>query len=352
MKIPSNRLNLDQLKTQAKELVRAARTLDTPTLDRVKPYFDAPQSISLVQSQLVIARENGFDSWASLKRHCETTPQPEPKSRTQRFFDAIEGGNAELASEMLAETPDLAARWQRTEWGWTSPLHVAARLGHLAICQLLIDAGAVIYATNQGDYPPVFDAIHQKHHEVASLLLDASAKSDNGQPPTYGCGIDIVLAGRLGMLDRVRMHVEKDPLGVYRRGCIGESVLHWPAHNGHVAVLEFLLDSGAILEADEIGLYGGKPLHWASEHAPDCVRLLLSRGANPNALNTIEGEFEGFTPLHMMARQREQCIECAQMLLNAGADLKLRDARGRLPIDVARELDRDRVVAFLEKLSV
>jgi ankyrin repeat protein len=143
------------------------------------------------------------------------------------------------------------------------------------------------------------------------------------------------------------MHVERDPLAVYRRGCIGESVLHWPAHNGHVEVVRYLLDSGALIEADEIGLYGGKPLHWAAEHEPPSVALLLERGANPNARNLKQNEFEGYTPLHMMARQREQELECARLLLAAGADPALKDARGHTPLDVARANGRDRVVRFL-----
>ena len=52
----------------------------------------------------------------------------------------------------------------------------------------------------------------------------------------------------------------------------------WPAHNGHVEIVSIRLDAGADIEADEINCYGGKPLHWASEHEPEAVKLLLDRG--------------------------------------------------------------------------
>ena len=347
MNTPSNRLNLGQLKIQAKELLRAANAGESDAIERVLPYFKSAQALRLAQAQLVIARENGFDRWTALKRQCE----PAPLSRTAMLFSAIESDKTSIALNLLAESPELAASWQRTEWGWASPLHVAAKLGRLAICQALIDAGAVVYAVNQGDYPPVFDAIYYKHTEVANLLMETSAKTDGGQPPTFGCGIDIILAGRLGMLDRVQMHVERDPFAIYRRGCIGESVLHWPAHNGHVEILAYLLDKGTPIEVDEIGLYGGKPLHWASEHAPRCVEALVSRGANPNARNLMKGEFEGFTPLHMMARQRQECVECAEMLLQAGADPLALDALGRTPLDIAKEGGRSQVIAFLSRYA-
>jgi ankyrin repeat protein len=225
---------------------------------------------------------------------------------------------------------------------------VAAEKGDLDMAKALVDAGAEVYAVRQSDYPPVFAACFSGNPQLVEFLMEASQARDNGQPPTFGCGIDIVLATRLDLLDRVKMHVEKDPFAVYRRGCIGETVLHWPAHNGYVEVVEFLLDHGASIEADEIGLYGGKPLHWASEHAPGTVRLLLDRGANPNARNLIKGEFEGFTPLHMCASQPEQSIEVARLLLAAGTDIHAKDALGRTALEVSRDNSRTAMTAFLE----
>lgn len=74
-------------------------------------------------------------------------------------------------------------------------------------------------------------------------------------------------------------------LAVHQRGWIGDPPLHWPCHNGHAEIVTMLLDAGADVEADEINCYGGKPLHWASEHEPDIVRLLLERGAKVNSVN-------------------------------------------------------------------
>ena len=273
-------------------------------------------------------------------------------SLSDELFAALETGDDETAIELVAHNPELAGVWRRKKYnGWENALNVAAELGRLTPAKALVDAGATIYTVNQGDYPPVFRAYRAGHHDVADYLFAASAETDNGLPPTFGCGIDIVLASRLGILDRVRMHVERDPMAVYRRGCIGESVLHWPSHNGHVEVVRFLLDSGALIGADEIGLYGGKPIHWAAEHAPKSVVLLLERGADPNSRNLMKNEFEGYTPLHMMARQREQELECAQLLLDAGADPTLTDARGHTPVDVAIENGRERTKDFLAGLT-
>lgn len=62
--------DLQQLKRQARELLRAWRAGDHPSLERAAPYRQgdaaAPPTLSL--AQLVIARELGFPSWPALHR--------------------------------------------------------------------------------------------------------------------------------------------------------------------------------------------------------------------------------------------------------------------------------------------
>jgi len=348
----ANLPDLRQLRIQAKELLRAVRAGDQGALERAVVYFSSPSEFVLANAQLVIARENGFESWPKLRRALDLDETQPEKSLSDLLFEALDTGDDETALELISEHPELAGVWRRKKYGgWENTLNAAAQKGRLVAAKALVEAGATIYTVNQGDYPPVFNAVKAGNKEVADYLLEASAASDNGIPPTYGCGIDIVLAGRLGMLDRIKMHVERDPLAIYRRGCIGESVLHWPAHDGYVEVVSYLLDSGALIHADEIGLYGGKPIHWASEHSPRTVELLLERGADPNSRNLMKNEFEGYTPLHMMARQREQELECAQLLLKAGADPTILDARNHTALDVAIENGRERTRDFLAALN-
>ncbi len=60
--------NLDQLRHQAKDLVRAARKGDPSALRRIHAVGTAP---TLAAAQLAIARENGFASWPKLKAELE-----------------------------------------------------------------------------------------------------------------------------------------------------------------------------------------------------------------------------------------------------------------------------------------
>lgn len=344
--------NLTQLRVQSKELLRAVRAGDPDALRRIAPYFPSADAMRLANSQLVVARENGFSSWAKLKLECGDAEPSAARRAIDRYFAAVEAGDAIEVQSILQSTPGFAAARRKGKYGWESALNVAAAGSSLETVRVLVEGGAEVYDVRQGDYPAVMNAFWAKQPEIVDYLLKASQGTEiGGAPPTYGCGIDIVLATRAGWTERVAMHIERDPLAVYRRGCIGETVLHWPAHNGYTEVVELLLDHGAQIEADEIGLYGGKPLHWAAEHAPRCVELLLRRGANPMSRNVMKGDHQGFTPLHMTASQRDECIECAELLLAAGADPEAVDAQNRTPLEVARAYARRAMSDYLAKVT-
>jgi hypothetical protein len=73
--------NLEQLRKQAKQLLRSARGGDEPALARFATVFGAvhADSLRLSQAQLVVAREAGFSSWPSL--HDEATWRQETRTK-------------------------------------------------------------------------------------------------------------------------------------------------------------------------------------------------------------------------------------------------------------------------------
>ena len=220
----------------------------------------------------------------------------------QSLYPAIEQGNISEVTQLLDKFPDLihVKNKDRDKWDEFTALHCAAKHGHLEIVRLLVERGAEVYSNPMASYPPVIIAAWNKHQSVVDYFLNDIPDKAGG---TNKLGVTINLAARMGWTDLVRRHIARDLLAVHQRGFIGDTPLHWPAHNGHIEILQMLLDAGDI-EADEVSWIGCKPLQWASEHEPDTVRLLLERGAGVNSRNIKKGsEFYEFTPLIMNSSQ-------------------------------------------------
>lgn len=261
------------------------------------------------------------------------------------IFTHILAGELEAIRNLLNCDPGLVHAHQGDlDDDWTT-LQCAAAKGHLPICKLLVERGAEVYTNPMCTYPPVIHAAWNRHQHIVDYFLYEIPDKAAG---TNGLGVTINLAARQGWLDLVRKHIAAGPLSVHQRGWIGDTPLHWPAHNGFVEILEVLLDAGAVIDADEINCYGGKPLHWASEHAPKAVELLLRRGANVNSRNLkSDSEFFGMTPLIMNATQKDDCAEVTDLLLRAGAEIGAVDSQGKTALNYADLYGLRRIAAVL-----
>ncbi len=327
--------NVEFLRKQAKDLHKSQQR------DRA--------SMKLTDAQHELARSYGFASWPKLMAHVKNLATERPAAS---IYTLIADGNADAVGTVLDANPDLVhahssegPRGAGDRAYQLTPLQFAARHGKLAICRLLVERGAEVYTHPHATYPPVIEAAWAGHQDVVDYFLHEIPDQASG---TNGLGVAINLAAREGWADVVRQHIERDPLSVHQRGWIGDTPLHWPSHNNKVDIVAMLLDAGADIEAEENNWIGGKPLHWAAEHAPDCVRLLLERGAQVDSRNTRPGsKFEGVTPLIMNATQPEDMAEIAEMLIAAGADVQAVDAQGRTALDHAMQRGLERIPPVL-----
>ena len=266
----------------------------------------------------------------------------------------IRNGNLDGVQAAIESNPDLLHTHDpRAEmWEERTAMHCACRYSHLEIVKYLVGKGAEVYTNPMNTYPPIFIADNYRHwperpnaqHIVDYFLNEIPEKADG----TQGMGVTINLAARAGWTEIVKKHIEKDPLSIHQRGWIGDSPLHWPCHNGHADIVEMLLDHRADIEADEINCYGGKPLHWASEHEPHVVKLLLHRGANVDSRNVKKGsDYEGMTPLLMNCSMKDDCAEVTILLLEAGADPTVTH-QGKTARQIAKDKKNGKILAVLE----
>lgn len=115
----------------------------------------------------------------------------------------------------------------------------------------------------------------------------------------------------LGSAPALAKAVQKTDPG--RNVIINRAALHIAAEKGYIAVAEALLAAGAEIDAPNVS--DTTPLMRAAEEArPDMVAFLLKKKANPNAL-----AFGNATVL--MSAVEIGCVECAKLLLDAGAKI-------------------------------
>jgi ankyrin repeat protein len=157
------------------------------------------------------------------------------------FFRAVGVDNADKVSELLAKGFDPNTRSESGQVG--------------------------LYLAMREDSPKVAAVL------LASPALNLDAANAAGETA-------LMMAALKGRLDWARKMVERG--AAVRRS--GWTPLHYAATGPNVAVVEYLLDQGA--EIDARASNGNTPLMMAARYgAEDSVRLLVQRGANKQLLN-------------------------------------------------------------------
>jgi hypothetical protein len=161
------RPNLEQLKHQAKDLLRAVKSGDAAGVAEFQkhhPKAVEPGSAKLSDAQLALARSYGLPSWPRLVTAC-------------RMTDAIWRGDVEAVRKLVLKDPRLLHEAARgvADCNWGPPMSYAANVGQDAIIQMLRDLGAT-------DVQHAFDrACLQGQVETARRLYAMDAR------PTQGC---------------------------------------------------------------------------------------------------------------------------------------------------------------------
>ena len=267
--------NLEQLRNQAKSLVKSIRNGDSASAERVHTHLPRARALSieqilkasltLTEAQLVIARENGFPSWPRLKAHVETL-SPTQEDTLTAFRKAVRAGDAEAVRALLTLSEFLRDEIDSPWFTFDAPaLNVAAGRQDLPMVELLLEFGADPSARSHW-WAGGFSPLSRANAETARLLI------------AHGATVDIDDAAHLDMLDRVRELLASDPALVNARRGDGQSPLHYARS---VEVAAYLVDHGADLELRDLD-HGSTAAQTVVADRPEVCRYLLSRGATPD----------------------------------------------------------------------
>ncbi|HEY0777288.1 MAG TPA: ankyrin repeat domain-containing protein [Gemmatirosa sp.] len=329
--------DLDQLRRQAKDLLRAARAGDRaaltrfqilPSLARADDDDLARASLALHDAQSVIAREHGFPSWNALHERVEELTLDFDRA-VHAFVEAATDGRTARAERLLARHPEIAG----------ATLHTALVLGDAAVVDAHLTRHPALAHEPGGprDWQPLLYLCHtslgrtaaaaEGRVAIARRLLALGADPNTRFPWLHHGVRRPVLWGatrstQLLPLAELLLEAGADPNdGV---------TLPLAAGAGDLAALELLHAYGADLNqpwASDGAATVYAVLDWAS--TPAGVHWLLAHGADPDPVFAGNGE----TPLHAVARRWDP--ETASLLVERGADVSRRRADGRTPYAIA-----------------
>ena len=332
----STHLDIEQFKTQAKNLVKQLHLSDITAVARVNQFqpngTPSPTSLKLADAQWVIARENGFPSWPKFQRFV----------LFRNAVEALDTGDVATLDELLTKHKFLLTyQCHVGEWYTEGYFAGANLLNHIAgnpirvplpaniveVTRLLLKHGAkdevsdprrtigLLLSSRQASEAAIalklIDLIAEQNSVVIDFqspdILELPLENDSLQTAEElvkrGADMDIHHAAGLGRLDRV---IELAPtvdahnlelalnwackhdqtevlkyllsLGVdIHGGCkSGQGGLHLAAHTGKLSTVKLLLGYQVDLEVKNV--YGGTPLGqaiWSAINEPQPDHLAI-----------------------------------------------------------------------------
>jgi ankyrin repeat protein len=245
-----------------------------------------------------------------------------------RLADAAMNGDRAAVRALLAEkaSPKLDVNLPGRDG--SPALHWAVRRDDLETAKLLIAAGADVKRPNRLGLAPLPIAAGIGSPAMLRMLLDGGADPDTTDPTGETA---LMIASRVGVLDAVQVLIDRGATVDQREDAFQQTALMFAVRENHAPVVKLLLAKGASINAKT---RVGQTPNWVLPnsvpgfgHGVGIVRGGLpargSRAPIPGALS----------PLQYAARDGR--LEIATLLLDAGADINIRDANDITPLIAA-----------------
>lgn len=246
--------------------------------------------------------------------------------------------------QLLSQRPPLN---ELDENGMT-PLHVAIDSRKRACITLLLQAGADRNAQDRHGRTPV-DAAAQIPDSSDRFVMDYMLKnfgkpiSQQSQEPVgpMPWSLEHSVTHRQANVTKTLLKMGVDPNAI---GTKGTTPLADAALKDDLENVRILLERGA--QPNASSQTGTQPIHDAAlGDSAEVIRELVRNGADVNARTRDEGQ----TPLYIAAAMGK--MKAAEALVALGADLRIKDSKGRTPLDAAEQAGLTEVVAFLRRIA-
>jgi hypothetical protein len=266
--------NLDQLRIQAKELLRSHKSHDAEAIGRIKgshPQFTHKSSehirevkLRLSDAQLIVAREYGFASWPKLKAHVDNL-KIQKEDPMMLLHNAFKDDDASLVRQLLRRYPEFKSKVNEPIGDFGGPAITLARSA--AMIDVLLEAGADIDAKSNW-WAGGFGLLHSGKVELARHAIER------------GAIVDVHAAARLGMTDRLRELISANPELVHARGGDGQMPLHFAST---VEIADYLLKQGADINVRDVD-HESTPAQYMVRDRQEIARFLVQRGCQTDLL--------------------------------------------------------------------
>lgn len=238
--------------------------------------------------------------------------------------------------------------------GGCTSLYVAAHLGHLPSCKVLVSHGASIEAANDLGYTPLMAAIEGDHEDVIDFFLKSGANVNpevNATMQVEGLGgaSPLYTATRKENLAVVKKLLKRG-VDVNRPAPNGWTPLKSAAQQGCLEIVKALLEAGADPNIADDTNYTPLMNAVSGEHE-DIVKILLKFKADPNVQSGENPEDDDWEPGRsaLMDAAFSGNVAIARELLKSGANPNLLNSKGRTALHSAVISGNADMVALLLK---
>lgn len=261
---------------------------------------------------------------------------PDDEGRTAIHY-AVMSGNAELVESLLKLGSDPNKLTKRKE----TPLHFAAKYSGLEEIKILVEHGASIKAINW----TLVENLKEQRRRQDKLYYDSNEEHIIALKKGLGLKTPEALQddedededeeededddSSANKKEEVQMIMDLDhiPVDLLPRdvndaaNIDGMTALHFAAQNGDTAIVEYLIEHGADIKAqDEI--LSRSVIHFAAEKGNiECIKYLTEHGANLQDKDSF-----GATAFHYAAKSNK--LEVVKFLVSRKMDYTAKDVRG------------------------